>query len=400
MASVLLTVLATHEGSKQWPIEISRLPNVTIVSTEDYARRVAVSSTLRGNVASSEVLALAKENLAAIRDVGRISGYAIVKSSGLTSSWWHRNISLQPDCKMDDAFKEEYTSCLHTIMNISSSSSDSICDLVAYLRGDRRRNIILIEGTDAALLAAMWEEINRKTTDIFITSSLRPREGYSIRRLRISLGKRCCALSPIAWSNLLFCLPMVISAGLPPILMLQYYYRDNPVCQLLEIVRDATNPIFKDGAIQLLPFVSIIKKLREVEEETIKAIHGRCAKDSTSGQNRVLVDIASTSWDQFRTYYYMDHSVILSADGIKKRVLSYLAGLIQLANIYQGKVEKGYYDSNIRIADAPLLCDILSVLIGMGSTTQSISLPTTYSDEVAGVRTINRVYPWFGVANN
>jgi hypothetical protein len=168
------------------------------------------------------------------------------------------------------------------------------------------------------------------------------------------------------------------------------------MCQLLEIIRDVANPIFRDGAIQLLSFVPVMKKLAEMEEKSIQAIHARCAADSVSGQNRTLVDLSSTPWDQFRLYYYLSGSDPLSKEGVKKRVITYLSGLIQLANIYQGLVEK---ECDFRIADAPLACDILSVLLEMGKVAQAISLPTgkdVYSTEEGTTRTINRMYPWFG----
>jgi hypothetical protein len=399
MASIFLNILGNHEGSKQRLVEINRIPKTRIVVTEDYARRVAARSLLHGKATLSEALATAEDNLSIVRDIGRISGYTTIPSSGLASSWWHRNISLQPDCKADDSFKEDYISCLHAAISLSSTKRDSICQLVSSLQQDRGKSVILIEGTDAALLAAMWEETNRITTDLYITPFFRAREGYSVSQLRLSIGKQCGSLSPIAWANLLFCLPMVVSAGLPPLLLMQYYYKDNPVCQLLEIIRDVANPIFKDGAIQLLSFVQVVKRLAELEEKSIQAIHARCAKDSVSGQNRTLVDLTSTPWDQFRLFYYMNGSEILPKEGIRKRVVTYLSGLIQLANIYQGKVEKEYGECDLRIADAPLVCDILTVLSEMGKVTQAVSLPTTkdaYASEVGTTRTINRAYPWFG----
>jgi hypothetical protein len=190
MASTLLSILGNHEGSKQRLIEVNRIPKTRIVVTEDYARRVAARGALREKVTLSEVLAEAEGSLSIVRDIGRISGYTIVPSSGLSSSWWHRNISLQPDCKADDSFKEEYVSCLHAALSLQSTKEDSMHKLVSSLRQERGKNVVIIEGTDAALLAAMWEETNRITTDLYITPFFRAREGYSISQLRLSIGKQ------------------------------------------------------------------------------------------------------------------------------------------------------------------------------------------------------------------
>lgn len=414
MASILLSVLTSHESTKQRLCEVSRIYDIVVLISEDFARRAAVKQSFFSNAGPSLAasLRIAREKIDDTKSISRVVPCYVIPSGG--SSWWSRAIRLQPDCRLEEAFNENYVALLQEALRVeassssssssaSSASSDPVCETVRRLQANRSKSALLIDGTDAGLLAALWEEASRKSsrTDVYMTTSFRPREGLSMSRVRTDFGRLCGTYSSVVWENLLFCLPMVGSVGLPPLLMLQYYYRDNTVLFLMDLLREVSVSIMveKDSGpcLRLQAFLPIIQRLAEAEESNIKAIYARCSKDSSSSQNRVLVDVSATQWKQFRQFYYMEQESELRAEDVRKRAVSYIGGLMQLYGVYRGKVEKKYFETEISMCDAPLAVDLLAVLQEMAKKTELITLPTgEYSHERgSGVRTLNRMYPWY-----
>jgi hypothetical protein len=346
MASAVMGMLTYHAQSRQHMCEVSRLYNVRVVVSEDFARREAVKCVILRKKTTEPIITVAKMNLERVLDMTKLLDTEVIPSSGF-SSWWHKSVCLQPDSTMEEAFNDEYIQNLHSELSSSSSSTegDSVVSLARSLQRNRSKNVILVDGTDSSLLAGMWEETKRNTTNIYLAPSFHPSEGFSISDIRKTIGKIAGTLSPIVWENLLFCFPMLGSVGLPPLLMLQYYYKSNTMTLLAGIIKDVANLIYKNGTIQLATFVPIIEKLASLEKETIGEIHTSCLKYSDTNQYRCLADVGATGWEGFRKYYYMEKIEEMNSSSVAKRVVSYLAGMMQLAEIYQGRTEKTYFAS-------------------------------------------------------
>lgn len=244
------------------------------------------------------------------------------------------------------------------------------------------------------------------------------------------------------WENLLFCLPLLINAGVPPLLMLQYFYRYNPMDVLAQAVTTTSMPILclnKEGetVIDLLPLTLIMARLASREQSCIRKIEENCNKRREEAPYRTFSNIAQAGWDQFRLYYYHTSSSYARSacstrpasparptqsergsddassapaqlavaqsergsvdDIIEKRVIAYVSSLLQLSSIYRGLVGPHHIFSRIRMSDAPLVEDILAVLTRLSSKSRYVGLPSTYTTHIeesaSKRRTLCRLWP-------
>lgn len=408
-----------------------------------------------------------------------------------TTTWWHQYIALQTDCHIEGAFDDEYIAMLHTVLLTTSldsfadadpssdlpvdvdprsecaridgecamvedesvriedeysaasltSTGDPLCALVRTLQRESSRPIVIVDGTDVSIVIALWEIYRRQNSaehrgglrDINITQSFFPKSGVSMLRYQSSLLEKHKILSSTMWENLLFCLPLLINAGVPPLLMLQYFYRYNPMDVLAQAVTATSTPILclnKDGetVIDLLPLTLIMTRLASREQSCIRKIEENCNKRREEAPYRTFSNITQAGWDQFRLYYYHTSSALVPSartvdvstlvpsargsaasaqsapsergptdEAIEKRVIAYVSSLLQLSSIYRGLVGAHHIFSRIRMSDAPLVEDILAVLTRLSSKSRYVGLPSSYTTHVeesaSKRRTLCRLWP-------
>jgi len=456
MASIFIDALTSYNGEAAKATQVSWNGNrLRIFVSQEFLLRSSVHATSFRSTRDSTAAAIpatpatAAENSTAERLQGEIAFRVakLTRTSGghpviliptpyPSATWWHRNLILQPDCSVPEAFSADYIALLHSTLSTShyvdyeidpswilpvERVKDPICLLAQALQAASTADCTseIIDGTDAALLVALWENhsaLQRNSTgrggfgqppDIYITKSFYPISGISIARMRKGISKDGRLLSPAMWENFLFCLPMMIHAGLPPLAMLQYHYRQNPLQILLTAIREASWPILtftSDGSacISIASFLPVVRELAKRESECIKSVYDSCQSRQREAQSRPLCDVEQVGWAQFRLYYYHNaaESTPPTAEMVKKRVVSYISGLLQLSSVYRGRLDEHCVLSRITMADAPLVADILSVLEQMSQITPYISLPdgtADYSDEkTSTTRKLNRMWPLFG----
>jgi hypothetical protein len=426
------------------------------------------ASTARRNGEQGERTKLESINQAVDKRISKLrralSGFGILPIMLPIPSitWWHQYLLLQPDCSIREAFDDDYLAMLHSALSTSydessqhieekdslmtqfsfslspspppraegtSESDDSVekreiqpkggessppgdplYTLVRVLQSNTHRPIVIIDGMDVTILIALWEYFRRKALpgstvhDISISASFYPSTGISVMQFQSFMQRKFKILSPIAWENLLVCFPFAINAGLPPLLMLQYHYKENPIGVLAGAVIEAASPILctdKDGefVLDLVPLIVIVSHLCNLEQSYVQAINECCKKRLDEAHLRDFSSIEQVGWKQFRLYYYHTATEESLSTIVTKRVVSYLSGILQLASVYRGKISNHHLISQIKMDDAPLVSDLLVILQKLVKAGQYIGLPDTYDsycqEATQKRRTLNRLWPLF-----
>jgi len=396
------------------PICIPWTDDTLVLVMQEYLLRSSVKEaffpvpTSESGRSAKILSAIDKRTVKLKASVGKKEIIPIVLPTG-TPTWWHRYQALQPDCSEQDAFNDDYIASLHRILRSggegregredgTGTGSDSVISLVKQLQSHEQRQIVIIDCMDSSLLAAMWEMHRRECLrgDIFFTSSFYPVKGVSVQAVLAMLRERFAISSPVVMENMLFCLPLILHAGLPPLLMLQCTYKDDSLAIFMEAMSKASSPILRLGpkgetAIAVTPLVDVFASLAAVEEKMVQQIDERCREQTDETAFRDFCGAKRVGWDQFRQYYYfttptsspsIDSTQCRASieEEVRKRVIAYLAGLLQLSSVYRGHatpVVEGEASPflDIRMDDAPLVADLLVALERRRSKGLFLGLP-------------------------
>jgi len=418
MASTLLHLLHKHgrEGLKLTDLRYLTGFNTTLIVAGEYIFRSASKELYqsKGKGTSSDIKEQVLKRVKIVKDTVRCMNTTYVPHKWEQLGWWSRIVRLQPDSSPAEALDLDYIRLLHSSFNnqinidLPITTVDNVTDyivaLARTLQEQSEKNNIVIAGTDAELFTCIMEEFHRfkegkGNTDIFISRQFFPSNGVAVSAIRRNAYQREDITSTIVWENLLFCMPMGLSLGLPPLLMLQYYYKESPLSMLLRIIKKVGRRIFyfrKSGSyIDIEVFVPIIAELATKEKDSIKLLY---QKISDMGWNGCyLTSIDDTGWGEFRRYYYMVSKRNCSESDIRKRVISYICGLMKLGEVYRGHLSD--HCATMRINDAPLASDILEVLRPIRK--RYLTFPRTekiYANESTlniDHKRVNRISPWF-----
>lgn len=465
MASTLFYVLSTYETGKPLNKSIVWQRDTLVITLHEYLLRSAIKQVASSmtkkpgtsGVAHSEHHDSSQEHRERIELIGQAIDTRLAKLKRALSgfqilpimlpipsiSWWHQYILLQPDCAIHEAFDNEYIVMLHTVLTSTfglddeqseskescnpkeqddqdhssqlepsrqeiCSPGDPLYTLAKALQANDMRQVVIIDGLDATLLIALWEYYRRiqfgDAQDIFVSTSFFPSEGLSISCLHRLLRDRYKIQSAESMENLLVCFPFIANAGLPPLLMLQYCYKENPVAILATAVSRASHPILcidESGsiALDLDPILSIMEYLQPLEEQYIRLINEFCKGRMDESHLRDFSNLEQVGWKQFRLHYYHIVSEEALQAVVAKRVFSYITGILQLASIYQGKIDQHHLLSQIRMDDSPLVSDMLPILRKLVKVSRYVTLPESfdlYCQECSPHRrTLNRLWPLF-----
>lgn len=279
-------------------------------------------------------------------------------------TWWHKHLSLQPYCDFEKSHEDDamIIAALHRSLrnpadildDLQQGVGDAYITIVRTLDNNQSKPTILIDGMDMSMLMALWNmhrHADRK--DIIITTSILPSFGVSMTSFKRHIVDQYALLEMVQWENFLFCLPMLIDAGVPPLLMLQCDGRISSLQLLSEAVQQTHHRILCDDAdgntaIDLLPLIIIVSNLAKREATIIK--------DNSSDRNEVYAP-SSLGWEKFKPYYYRQ-----DGPSIQRIVRVYIAALIQISDVGNGKCTDQHTSSDIMLEEAPLAEDIYDTM--------------------------------------
>jgi len=414
----------------------------------------------------------------------------IIPHPAPSATWWHRQLILQPDCSISEAFDDSYISRLHRLLTSPSSlqtadegveacdasqtsgsggsggsgddqqRGDPILSLARTMQKHANRQLVIVDGLDSALLVALWEMHRRRNAsyfaddggssgssgsgrreeaDIWLSSRPFPDQGLSVHRFEEVMRQRYGLCHAAEWQNLLVCLPMVIDVGLPPLLMLQYAYREDVLERLANAVATVTDPILRlaapdsasggstDANASFFDLISLARVLERLlqqgpsEAAACEIVADACIGRTDESAKRELCDVKTIGWSQFRRLYYFvqlpkadaKQSVTpcSGADAelntvVHGRCMAWLSGLLQLTSIYRGQASEHHILSTIAMDDAPLVTDLLQVVACIAKKSRYISLPDqpdhyveqhqpSSGSTISSVRTLVRLHPLF-----
>ena len=409
MASSFLFIIGLR--GKIDPVYVAWTDDTLVLIMQEYLLRSSVKETCFSPIQSEKTErlreAIDKRSAKLRASVGRREVVPILLP--IVSSWWHRYLALQPDCSDQDAFNDSYVSTLHSTLLSPGSGEDPILSLVKHLQANEGRTAVVIDSMDASLLAAMWEIHRRESSsrsairDIFLSASFYPVKGISTMRVMTVLRERFTISSTIMIENILVCLPLILHAGLPPLLMLQCSYKDDPLAIFMSAVSKTSSPILRvddkgSYVMDVSQLICVFEGLAKVEEEMVQQIDDRCREQTDETAARDFCGAGNVGWGQFRQYYYYSAANTIETES-RMRVVAYLAGLLQLSSVYRGISAASTPLLSIRMEDAPLVADILSSLKSMSSKGAFVGLPSRTEwlcgETTQKRRTLGRLKPIF-----
>lgn len=407
-----------------------------VIVMQEYLLRVAVKEAMHQSGTKRPGEEVPVDKPTRIKEIIDRKSYMVQSSIGKkelklitlpigSPSWWHRYLVLQPDCSVHDSFDDNYVMMLHSVLRTpSTEEGDPLVTLIHHLMTassrEVARNIIVIDTSGSSTLAALWEIHRREECtrgnsrgDIFLSPSFFPTKGLSVSTLLSMMREKYAIPSSIMMENALLCLPLVLQVGLPPLLMLQYTYKNDPMAILMEAVLRTTSPILRcvsteegtEYAFDVSQLMIIFERLASVEKDQIRDIDAKCREQSSELVFRDFAGAKTVGWDQFRKYYY--HSAFaLASDAavsieteMRCRIIAYLSGLLQLSYVYRGKMATSTVLLDIRMDDSPLATDVLAFLRRISEKRRFICLPTRREwrcgESVQSRRTLSRLKPLF-----
>jgi len=266
------------------------------------------------------------------------------------TTWWHKFIALQPSGYVHN---EEL---LRTALNLGTGVSDPFLSI--------RPGTVVIDWSDMTLLAILYKGSS-------MSGVLSPKLGIRAVTVKNRFHEKFQLLDEFYWTNFLFCLPMMIMAGLPPLTMLQLQPEDI----LVEGIRRTKSSIIENPS----ELKTVFEYLASREQSALETINDACKTLDRSVHT--IVDVESFGWDQLRNRYYFVNDATLSEEAISKRAGAYIRGLFAIAEMFHGNLTT----INIKMDDAPLAVDLVGATINEGV------------EEISSARrSFLRLYPIFG----
>lgn len=334
------------------------------------------------------------------------------------ATWWHRYLILQPNQSTMKRRSPSYINLLHSVLcqdssgiifdvqsaahlatgeiidgrpNSSQPTSDPIVCLARMLQRTRSRNVVVVDGTDSALLVTLIEEVHRRETGfrVYLSTSLYPNPCIAIEGLEVKLRNDYSLYTTIEWSNFLTCLPLFIHAGIPPLMLFQSDSQDADLVPFVDAVKKVRTSIRVGEGIDCLAFKIVLEHLVSIEKTAAHRIREACT--------RMRIETAvNADWSQFRIEYYR---LSPSIENIARtRSIAYFSAFIQLLSVYEGLLPPVLSESNFRFVDAPLVEDLLAIVNEILDKHQFISIPAqpmTHVESTTGRRTFNRFFPMY-----
>ena len=448
MTNTLLNVLFDIESSL-----IPRADPLTVIVTDEYVTRFVIQSFVIPSSSSIEPATMSETRNRVVeerrtqvkhrieRSVGR-NDVHWVEHQPIAMTWWQTHSILQPDASIQLSMSKEFVVLLHWALchwscllappvdesrlltqsapcpqialgtsvvkplstATSSMTRDPFYTILRHLEALKYKTVVIIDWLNRSLLAGLYayhrrlRDSRERPKDIYITSQPSPTSGLSMQTVTSILACRYHIDTPIMMSNLLFCLPMLIDVGLPPIAMLQWSFLTDPLEVLSSAVATVTTPlVVEDDVVDLAGLITVFQALAHREKESLTDAWQAVIHRKSEMPLRQVADISVMSMDNYADIYYDG----APPDHRREIVLAYITGLNQLASVCRGKSLEAYISTSIHLTDAPLMATMLPYLRQAAQRCRYITLPTEAllrSEGVESVRKLNRLWPIYNTS--